>query len=119
MAKKQLNEYANIIFGKDKKTLDKSSKIEDNESVSVVKEVMASLKKEVEVEFNPTVYAYVPYKNPETKKYEMFTIAIDPKTNRTELFREVKQYDNENRAIMEMQKLYAEDLAKRIRQSIK
>lgn len=118
MGKKQLNEYANIIFGgKEKKVIDKANNIEDNSSIEV-EQVMKNIKKETDVPFNPTLNAYVPYFNRDTKKYEMFTIAIDPKTNRTELFREVKPYDNESRAIMEMQKLYANDLSNRIKQKM-
>lgn len=101
------NLYKNIIFGQ--KALDKSDKIEDN---SIQETVMSK----EEPQFNPTVNAYVPYFNEISGKYELFTVAIDPVSNKMELFRKELPHDNMNRAVMEMQSMYAADHVKRLRE---
>lgn len=105
------NQYKNITFNK--KVLDNSNKINDNNN-DEVKNVMNKIKEEYQ--FNPTLNAYVPYFNEMTKKYELFTVSIDPLNNKMELFRKELPHDNMNRAIMEMQSLYAADHIKKLRE---
>lgn len=115
--------YNNIILPIPKKSIDINSKMGDNvqvvsKNVEIPQEVvnaMMGIKNNAEAEFNPNLNAYVPFYNEKTKKYEMFTVAIDTETNRMELFRKILPHDNENRAIMEMQKMYADDFLKRIK----
>lgn len=102
------NKYKNVTFNN--KALDKVDNIGDTKEV--VEKVMAKTKEELH--FNPTVNAYVPYFNELTKKYELFTVAIDPLNNKMELFRKELPHDNMNRAIMEMQSMYAADYSKKL-----
>ena len=116
MAKKS-SPYANIVVPK--KVLDKPTEVVDNVAIEVipqeVKDVMANIKQNTVVEFNPTLNAYVPYHNIKTKKYELITASIDPVTNRVEIFRkELPKCDNMNSAIMEMQKQYANDAVAKV-----
>ena len=103
--------YKNVVFNN--KTLDKAAKISDNDNVETVEKVMATIKKEDG--FNPSLNAYVPYFNEETKKYELFTVAIDPSNNKIELLRKELPHDNMNRAMMEMHSMYAADHIQRLR----
>lgn len=104
--------YKNVVFNQ--KTLDKADKISDNSQVDTAEKVMANIKQEDS--FNPTLNAYVPYLNEVTGKFELFTIAIDPLNNKMELFRKELPHDNMNRAVMEMQSMYAADHVKRLRE---
>lgn len=113
---KAKNKYENVVFANKeldpKNSLDKAEKIEDNGSI--IKQVMSKIKEETVVEFNPTAYAHVQSFNEKSKKWELITVAIDTTTNRTELFRKELTCDNENSAVMEMQKQYAADTVARI-----
>ena len=101
-------EYKNLV-------LDNSDKMGDNDDV--VKAL--SEKDKIELQFNPTVTAYVPFFNENLKKCEMFMISIDPVTNRCEFFRKQLEHDSMNKAIMEMQSLYAADRVKKIKEEQK
>ncbi len=108
--------YDNIVYAS-KKLLDKDVKVRDNTDMN-----KESDDKDIEGEavdnhiFTPKVKAYVHYYNAELKKYEMFTIQVDPVSNECQLNRKVLDFDNEGRAIMEMQKLYATDHITRMKE---
>lgn len=106
------NNYKNVVFNQ--KTLDKTDKVGDNNIVDTAEKVMTTIKQETQ--FNPTLNAYVPYFNEQTGKYELFTVAIDPLNNKMELFRKVLPHDNMNRAVMEMQSMYAADHVKKLKE---
>ncbi len=109
MAKSKKNPYSDIIFvNNDKKVLDKDDEMGDNSDMG-----------EIVREFTPEVKAYVPYFNPELKIFEMFTVLIDPVSGETKLERKELKHDSEPRAVMEMQKMYAEDNIKKIKETLK
>lgn len=117
MAKKS-KPYSNVVMPV-KKILDKVVEIVDNKPINgdvppEVVQVMAKIKEDTVVEFNPTLNAYVPHFNEKTKKYEIVIVSIDPSTDRMELFRKVLECDNEGSAFMVMQKMYADDAVKKI-----
>lgn len=100
MAKKP---YDNIVLF-DNKKVDKGAEKVDTDSVS------ETIKKSIETRvFTPTMKAYTPYYNPETKKYEIFTIEIDPISNETKLLRETSRYDNMARVMAECRDKYSYD----------
>lgn len=119
MAKKS-KPYSNVVMPV-KKLLDKVVEIVDNKPINgdippEVVQVMAKIKEDTVIEFNPTLNSYVPHFNEKTKKYEIIIVSIDPITDRTELFRKVLECDNEGSAFMVMQKMYADDITKRIQE---
>lgn len=100
--------YKNVVFttSLNKKELDKGLEIDDNKDMN---------KQPDKKEFTTSTKAYVHYFNTDLKKFEMFTILIDASTGETKLERKVMEFDNEPRAIMEMQKLYSQDYIEKLK----
>lgn len=104
MAKKK-GIYDDILFwNKDKKDVDNAEEVSDN--TTMAETIKQSVEKRA---FTPTLNAYVPYLNENTKKFELFVIKIDPISDEVELVREVLKHDSLSRATMEMQQRYAQD----------